>query len=108
MSGNALQGMVGLELYGAVALLRSLAVAESKRGSGLGSDLVDCAEQQAVKHGAKTLYLLTTTAEDFFLRRGYAPAKRSGAPTAIASTSEFTVLCPLSSAFMMKWLDSNH
>jgi amino-acid N-acetyltransferase len=40
-----LEGLVGLELYGDVALLRSLAVASSRRGSGVGSGLVAHAER---------------------------------------------------------------
>ena len=35
-----LEGVVGLELFGAVALLRSLAVVSSRRGAGLGSKLL--------------------------------------------------------------------
>ncbi|MGB5423460.1 MAG: hypothetical protein WBN03_14955 [Desulfobacterales bacterium] len=34
------EGVVGLELFGTVALLRSLAVVSSRRGAGLGSKLL--------------------------------------------------------------------
>jgi amino-acid N-acetyltransferase len=71
-----LEGLVGLELYGDVALLRSLAVASSRRGSGVGSGLVAHAERHAREQGVQSLYLLTTTAEQFFLRRGYARIPR--------------------------------
>jgi len=69
-SGLELEGLVGLELYGKVALLRSLAVASSRRGTGVGSGLVAHAERHARDQGVQSLYLLTTTAEQFFLRRG--------------------------------------
>jgi amino-acid N-acetyltransferase len=103
-SGSVLEGVVGLELYGEVALLRSLAVASSRRGSGLGSGLVAHAELHAQNQGAKSLYLLTNTAESFFLRRGYTRIHRGEAPTAIRNTSEFSGICPVSSAFMVKRL----
>ncbi len=103
-SGLELEGLVGLELYGDVALLRSLAVVSSRRGTGLGSGLVVHAERHAQDRGAKSLYLLTTTAEAFFLRRGYARVARETAPAAIQSTREFSGICPSSSAFMVKHL----
>ena len=62
-SGLELEGLVGLELYGEVALLRSLAVASSRRGTGVGSGLVAHAERHARDQGVQSLYLLTTTAE---------------------------------------------
>lgn len=102
--GSELEGVVGLELYGDVALLRSLAVAPGRRGSGLGSRLVAHAERHAQAQGAKSLYLLTTTAEAFFLRCGYARVPREDAPTAIKSTTEFSGICPVGSAFMAKSL----
>jgi amino-acid N-acetyltransferase len=101
-----LEGVVGLELYGDVALLRSLAVAPVRRGSGLGSRLVAHAERHAQDQGVKSLYLLTTTAEAFFLRHGYARIPRDEAPIAIRNTSEFSGICPASSAFMLKKLSS--
>ena len=104
-SGPELEGLVGLELYGEVALLRSLAVAAKQRGSGLGSQLVEHAERYARDQGVKSLYLLTTTAEAFFLRFGYARLPREEAPEAIKSTKEFAGICPVSSAFMVKHLD---
>src|SRR5215469_10816229 len=54
-------GLIGLEIYGADALLRSLVVAEGERGRGLGSQLVEQAEDYAASQGASTIYLLTTT-----------------------------------------------
>ena len=103
-SGLELEGLVGLELYGEAALLRSLAVASSRRGSGVGSGLVAHAELHAREQGVQSLYLLTTTAEKFFLRRGYARIPRENAPAAIKTTSEFSGICPTSSAFMVKYL----
>jgi amino-acid N-acetyltransferase len=97
-------GLVGLELHGTDALLRSLAVGESARGNGLGSTLVEHAEQYAAANRVRSIYLLTTTAETFFKRLGYERIDRSKAPPSIKGTHEFASLCPASSAFMMKAL----
>jgi amino-acid N-acetyltransferase len=102
--GSGLEGVVGFELYGDTALLRSLAVAPGRRGAGLGSRLAAHAERHAQDQGVKSLYLLTTTAEQFFLRRGYARIPRESAPAAIKGTREFSGICPVSSAFMVKAL----
>jgi amino-acid N-acetyltransferase len=97
-----LAGVVGVELFGGVGLLRSLAVRSDLRGSGLGVALVEAAERLAVQQGALELFLLTTTAEPFFGRRGYARRDRASAPASIRETTEFTSICPSSAAFMSK------
>ena len=96
--------IVGLELYGSVALLRSLVVSADVRSAGIGTALVAHAEEHARSQGVQSLYLLTTTAEAFFARRGYTRIERGTAPAAIQSTREFANLCPASSAFMFKQL----
>ncbi len=102
---DAPTGLVGLELYDGVALLRSLAVAPDAQRSGLGSALLEQAEGYACAHGVRSVYLLTTTAQRFFERHGYRLTSRETCPAAIRSTSEFTSLCPASSALLVKtWL----
>ena len=98
------EGVVGLELFGTVGLLRSLAVVSSRRSIGLGSKLVAHAEDYARNKGIKSLYLLTNTAEAFFKHRGYQRTGRDDAPAAIRETKEFSEICPVSSAFMVKHL----
>lgn len=104
--GNAAApvALVGIELCGASALLRSLVVDPSLRSTGLGRALVAHAEAQARAQGARSMYLLTTTAAAFFQRCGYVAASRDSAPTEIRSTREFADICPASSAFMVKQL----
>ena len=97
-------GLVGLEVFGEVALLRSLAVVSERRGFGEGLQLLAHAEREAWAKGVRTIYLLTTTAEDFFSKYGYSRASREAAPAAIRSTKEFAGICPASSAFMAKQL----
>ena len=102
--GQDAAGLVGLELYGADALLRSLVVASPTRGTGLGSRLIEHAEEHARAQGAYSIYLLTTTAAEFFARRGYRRADRAAAPDSIRTTREFRDLCPASAVFMHKVL----
>lgn len=97
-------GIVGVQFYGADALLRSLVVTSAHRTRGLGQGLVERAEQHARERGAATVYLLTTTAESFFRLRDYVVTPRDRAPAAIRSTPEFAGLCPANSAFLSKRL----
>ena len=101
---NRPTGLVGLELFGDVALLRSLVVTAEKRGQGEGAALLAQAERYARTRGVRRLYLLTTTAEAFFAKHGYAIATRDSAPPAIRATPEFAGICPASSAFMVRQL----
>jgi amino-acid N-acetyltransferase len=97
-------GLVGLEIYGDVALLRSLVIAPARRGYGEGVALLRHAEEHARAQGVRALYLLTTTAEPFFAKQGYTRAPRETAPGPIRATREFAGLCPASSAFMSRQL----
>jgi amino-acid N-acetyltransferase len=97
-------GCVALEVHGDAGLLRSLAVQPTRRGTGLGVELLQYAERQARHAGIDALYLLTTTAAGFFERHGYRHLARSEAPPSIAATTQFSGLCPASSDFMCKAL----
>jgi amino-acid N-acetyltransferase len=99
--------LVGVEMCGGNALLRSLVVAPQHRSAGLGQALVAHAESYAQAQGVRALYCLTTTAEAFFRRRGYVDADRERAPTAIRQTREFSAICPVSSAFLIKRLPAD-
>lgn len=101
---GGLVGTVGLECHAPAALLRSLAVARSQRGQGMGQALVASAEGYAAAQGITTLYLLTTTAAPFFAALGYRLTERTEAPAAIRATTQFAGLCPASATFMSKRL----
>ena len=97
-------GVVGLEIFGRDALLRSLVVREDARGSGIGLNLVAAAESRAADHRVSRVYLLTETAEAFFAALGYTMADRPTAPAAVRASRQFSELCPASAAFMIKML----
>jgi amino-acid N-acetyltransferase len=95
-------GVVGLECYGDVALLRSLAVADGYVGLGIGKRLVAAAEELARARQVRSIYLLTTTAQAYFEPLGFRCVLRDGAPSVIAHSSQFKSLCPSTAVLMVK------
>jgi len=93
-------------LRGEAALLRSLAVSEKHRGTGVARELVRCAEEHAGAEGIASLYLLTTAADRFFAALGYRITQRDAAPASIQETAEFAGICPSSSVCMAKHFQS--
>jgi amino-acid N-acetyltransferase len=98
-------GGIGLEACGDAGLLRSLVVAPSALGSGLGRRLVEALVAEAVRRRLGRLYLLTETAEVFFHRLGWVVVDRASVPEAVRATREFSALCPDSATCMMRRLD---
>lgn len=68
--------------------------------------LVKTAEQEAAISGVRRLFLLTTTANEYFSGMGYRSVRRSEAPSPIRSTSQFSSLCPATAVCMMKELET--
>lgn len=101
-SGGVPVGVVGAEVAGADALLRSLVVAPNRRGTGLGGRLVDELERTAAAWGVRRWWLLTTTAEKFFTARGFRVAARSEAPEAIRRTGQFSGGCGCSAVCLTR------
>ena len=97
-------GYGGLELYGAAALLRSIVVLPNYRRHGYGRVIVTHLTTQAVAAGARTAYLLTTSARSFFERLGFAVIDRETAPAAILATTQAAGICPASAPFLVKRL----
>jgi len=93
-------GCAALELYDRDALLRSVAVSATRRGSGIGLALTATAIELARRRGVRTIWLLTETATDFFPRFGFERADRGAVPAAVRSSAEFTSACPESATVM--------
>jgi amino-acid N-acetyltransferase len=98
-------GIIGLQRFNQVGLLRSLVVSQSDRKSGLGRRLVSALEVNAYCRGVKDLWLLTIDAERYFEGLGYRMMSRDSAPDSIRSTEEFSGLCPDGAYLMRKILD---
>lgn len=103
-NGEQIVGVAGLEVYGESALLRSVAVEESWRGSGVGRTLIERALSITRERGIKDVFLLTTTAEDYFPRFGFACVSRDSVATAVQESTEFKGACPASAVIMRKAL----
>jgi amino-acid N-acetyltransferase len=97
-----LVGVAGLEVYGESALLRSVAVDESWRGSGVGGTLIERALSVTRERGINDVFLLTTTAEHYFPRFGFACVSRDSVSKAVQESAEFKGACPASAIVMRK------
>jgi amino-acid N-acetyltransferase len=95
-------GVVGLEVYRESALLRSAAVEEGWRGSGVGRALIDRALHLSKERGIVDVFLLTTTAEHYFPRFGFACVGRDSVPEAVQASAEFQGACPSTAVIMRK------
>jgi amino-acid N-acetyltransferase len=100
-----LVGAAGLELCGEDALLRSVVVAPEWRSRGLGRELVDRVIAEGNARRLRALYLLTTTAEQFFPAFGFERTTRDGVPDGVRATAEFQTACPASATVMRKRLE---
>jgi len=100
--GERLVGVVGFEPYGRHALLRSAAVRSSEQGSGVGRALVEQLLAEAERNGVRELYLLTTTAQRWFVRFGFEEVQRSDVPARVRESVEFNGACPESAVVMRR------
>jgi amino-acid N-acetyltransferase len=97
-------GSAALEVYSDGALLRSVAVAPSLQRAGLGRQLTDAAIQLARDTGVPAMYLLTTTAEQYFPRFGFERIARQEVPESVQASIEFSSACPSTATVMRKSL----
>ena len=99
-SGSLVVGLAGMEVYGEDGLLRSVAVAPDYRGTGQGALLVRNRLEWAVKRRLRAIYLLTTTAADFFALLGFFPEDREAVPEGIRTSEQYRVACPARATVM--------
>lgn len=102
--GGELVGSIGVEQYGRVGLLRSLAVKPIYQGQKIGEKLIAFLTDHCLAENISELYLLTTTADRYFDRLGFQRITRADAPKEIVQTSEFKDICPASAVVMRKML----
>lgn len=100
VSNGEVVGCAGTEVYGDVALLRSVAVAPGLQRRGLGRALVGTLIQEARRREIRALYLLTVTAPDYFSRHGFQRIAAAQVPQALKASAEFQGACPASAVPM--------
>jgi amino-acid N-acetyltransferase len=86
-------GLAGLETYGQVGLLRSVAVDSNHRSQGFGQDLVESVIRNARSRGISTLYLVTDNATTYFERLGFQTVDCDKVDEAVKTSVEFTEIC---------------
>ena len=99
---NELVGTIGLEIYGNKGLLRSLVISPQYRKLGIAYLLVGRILTLAQSMHLDKVFLLTTTAEDYFEKIGFKIIVRENVPDEIKQSQEFSSLCPVSSIIMYK------
>ncbi len=93
-------GVAGLEIHGTAGLLRSVAVHPRYRGQRLAERLVAQVLGSARGARLRSVFLLTTTAGDYFPRFGFRQVPRLGAPAELQASEEFKGACPASAALL--------
>jgi N-acetylglutamate synthase-like GNAT family acetyltransferase len=104
--GERLIGCAALEVYGTVALLRSVAIHPAYRSRMLGQHLVQTILDHARSLRIREVYLLTETASEYFPRFGFRLIGRSAVAPAIQHSVEWTSVCPVSAQAMVLHLDA--
>ncbi len=100
-------GVAGLECWGKVGLLRSVAVLARHRGAGIARQLIDRVCAHARSRGLSDLYLLTTSAADYFSRLAFAQIQRRDAPSALLASVQFQGVCPCSALLLHRPLNGS-
>jgi amino-acid N-acetyltransferase len=99
-SGGDVVGAIGLETYAPYGLLRSAAVAAAWRGKGIGRSLVNALLEDEKSQSLDAIYLLTTTAENYFPAFGFTRIARDDVPEELMESAEFRGACPASAVAM--------
>lgn len=100
VSNGEVIGCAGAEIYGDIALLRSVAVAPGLQRQGIGQLLVERLLLEATRRQIRRIFLLTVTAPEYFARYGFKRGKIEHAPEALRASAEFQGACPACAAFM--------
>ncbi|MGH2399125.1 MAG: arsenic resistance N-acetyltransferase ArsN2 [bacterium] len=91
--GERAVGTAGLEVYGQMGLLRSVAVEPEYRGRGVAHELVTRTLRSAAAAGIRNVYLLTATAAEYFRRFGFEAVARDEVSPDVQVSEEFGEGC---------------
>lgn len=100
-------GAEGIETYEDSGLLRSAVVHDAWRGRGIGEALTRDRLDWARAQGLHDVYLLTTTAAEYFPRYGFTRVERASAPPAVQRSREFAEACPQTAVTMRLVLETD-
>jgi amino-acid N-acetyltransferase len=92
--GDRVIGCGGAEAYKLAALIRSIAIDAGYRGRGIGRRIVRQLLDRLASRGLREFYLLTTTAESYFQKRGFRTIERNEVHPQILQSQELQGACP--------------
>jgi amino-acid N-acetyltransferase len=98
--GDRVVGCGGSEPYQVAALIRSVVVDSDYRAHGLGRRIVRQLLDRLASRGLREFYLLTTTAEEYFVKRGFKTIDRDEVHPQLLASREFQDACPSSAVCM--------
>ena len=98
--GEKVVAVGGAEAYQFAALIRSIAVLPEYRSHGIGRRIVRQLLDRLASRGLREFYLLTTTAEEYFRKRGFKTIDRDEVHPQLLSSREFQGACPDSAVCM--------
>lgn len=98
--GEKIVACGGAEAYQVVALIRSVAVHSDYRSHGIGRRIVRQLLDRLASRGLREFYLLTTTAEGYFRKRGFKPIDRDEVHPQLLSSRELQDACPSTAVCM--------
>ena len=101
-AGKKIVGVIGVEPYGRVGLLRSLCVDREYRGQGIGRMLNAKMSAYARMRKIDKFYLFTRDAEKFASKLGFHKIDKKRIPKSIRSTWQFRSFCPYPVVCMMR------
>jgi amino-acid N-acetyltransferase len=93
-------GCCGSEAYQLAALIRSVAVLPDYQRHGLGRRLVRQLLDRLSSHGLREFYLLTTSAEQYFEKRGFTRIEREEIHPQLLASRELQDACPSTAVCM--------
>jgi amino-acid N-acetyltransferase len=98
--GDTMVGCGGAEAYQFAALIRSVAVKPEYRSHGIGRRIVRQLLDRLASRGLREFYLLTTTAEAYFKKRGFKTIDRDEVHPQLLSSRELQDACPSTATCM--------
>lgn len=98
-------GIIGVEVYGASSLLRSLAVISNMRNKGIARSLLKEALAFAESIASYDVYLITETIGDTMERYGFCDVAREQVPDVILKSPYLNGILPCSSRIMYRNID---
>ena len=98
----------GLESRGNDAIIRSIAVSDAFKSQGFGDAITKQLIHYAKEIQKEDIYLLTTTAEKYFLKYGFKEVDRAHVSREVKNSTQYKDVCPDSAVVMKLEFNETH